>query len=326
MEKWLLKRLFENEDQAVPRFAFQSTVNWMAALAIICQKEQFSDDCLREFYKSVQRRKTNYKADTWVFENILMSLHNIAALDEMSSSIGNKVAIVRSAIICWYYAIYDSSSAMVAASSGSRQEAHAATAKVWHNDIADKELAVNPFGLSLNTLIQKEVKSTIKSLRNGNDFLLVNEPHTEKEAWGAIYTYLSGTAEYEKEKVEEHVKSSTEFRRLGVDNFRRKDARALRDLKLEKGIVNFLIQSFRYRGKANYRDSIYLSYGETRTETVTTFIEHLRCVATAYLRMTCHYVSKRVEKGSWLCFSEDLNNNLKIDIACSVYNLGKSNI
>ncbi len=302
----MLKRLFENKDQPTPRFAFQSTVNWMAALAIVCQTEQFSNNCLKNNYQNVQRRKSNKKADTWVFENILMALHDIAALNEMSFNADNKVAIVRSAIISWYYAIYYSSSAMVAASSGSRQETHASTAKIWHSDIVNKGLAVNPFGLSLNTLVQKEVKNIVESLRDGKDLALVNMPRTENEAWGAIYAYLSGTADFEKGKVEEHIKNSKEFRELSLENFRTKAARNLRDSKLKNGIVNFLIQSFRYRGKANYRDSIYLSYGENRTEIINTFIENLRIVATTYLRMTCHYVSKRVEKNSWSYFSEDL--------------------
>jgi len=146
-------------------------------------------------------------------------------------------------------------------------------------------------------------------------------PRTESEAWGAIYAYLSGTADYEKGKIEDRVKNSKEFRELDVNNFRTKAARTLRDSKLDKGIVNFLIQSFRYRGKANYRDSIYLSYGENRTETINKFVENLRIVATTYLRMTCRYASKRVEKSLWPCFSEDLKNNLIFDINSSVYKL-----
>jgi hypothetical protein len=102
MDKWTLNRLFEAGDQATPRFAYQSTVNWMAALAILCQSELFSRKKLKVFYKNVQRRKVNREADTWVYENMMMALHNVAALSEMSKEESDQNAIVRSAIIAWY--------------------------------------------------------------------------------------------------------------------------------------------------------------------------------------------------------------------------------
>lgn len=322
MEKWLLKRLFENNnDQPVPRFAFQSTVNWMASLSILSKSELFSDENLNKHYQYVQRRKPNNDADTWTFENILMALHNIAALDEMSSAHVNKVAIVRSAIVAWYYAIYYSASAMVAAASGSKQETHALTAKVWQNDIVNNDLAVYPFGLRLNTLVQKDVKNEVIRLRNGNNFELVNYPQSESDAWGAVCGYLSGTADYEKWRIEERVRNSKEFKNLNVENFRTKAARELRDAKLKDGIVNFLVQAFRYRGKANYRDSIYLSYGENRSDTISIFVQNLDVVATVFFKMACHYIPRRVDKQSWNDFSRDLQNNLTIKIDNNIFKI-----
>ena len=322
MEKWLLRRLFENnKDQPVPRFAFQSTVNWMASLSILSKSSLFSNENLNIHYQSVRRRKLNKDADTWTYENILMALHNIAALNEMSSDYVNKVAIVRSAIVAWYYAVYYSASGMVAAASGSKQETHAATAKVWQNDIVNKNLAISPFGLRLNTLVQKDVKSEIASLRNGNNFDLVNSPQTESDAWGAVYGYLSGTADYEKWRIEERVRDSKEFKKLNVNNFRTKAARELRDTKLKSGIVNFLVQAFRYRGKANYRDSIYLSYGESRSDIISIFVKNLGVVATTFSQMACFYISRRVDKQSWNDFSQDLQNNLTIKIDSNIFKI-----
>ena len=250
-----------------------------------------------------------------------MALHNIAALNEMSSDYVNKVAIVRSAIVAWYYAVYYSASGMVAAASGSKQETHAATAKVWQNDIVNKNLAISPFGLRLNTLVQKDVKSEIASLRNGNNFDLVNSPQTESDAWGAVYGYLSGTADYEKWRIEERVRDSKEFKKLNVNNFRTKAARELRDTKLKSGIVNFLVQAFRYRGKANYRDSIYLSYGESRSDIISIFVKNLGVVATTFSQMACFYISRRVDKQSWNDFSQDLQNNLTIKIDSNIFKI-----
>lgn len=290
----------------------------MSALAILCQSELFSSNKLKDFYQNVQRRKVNREADTWVFENILMAFHNVASLNEMSKKGADKSALVRSAIIAWYYTIYYASSGMVAAASGTTQETHAATIKVWHKDIVDNNLAIGPFGLSLGTLVEKEVKNTIAILRNGNDFLLVEKPQNETEALGAIYSYLSGTADYEKWRKEERIKNSMDFKSLGVNNFRTRKARDLRDSILEKGIVNFLTQSFRYRGKANYRDSIYLSYGDNRTESIVVLVENLNSVAATFLKCACVYASRRVERGGWDSFIEDLEQNLTIDIDLNI--------
>jgi len=319
MEKWLLGRLFQAGDQPVPRFAYQSTINWMAALAITCETKGFTSSELRDFYSTVQRRSTNIEADTWVFENILMALHNVAALNQLNLVTENKSSIVRAAIIEWYYAIYYSSSAMVAASSGSKQETHVSTAKVWHNDVVTRQLVPSPFHLSLDTLVEKETKATVAQLRQGNTYKLTDNPENEEEAWGCICGYLSGTASYEKWRTEERIKASPEFKHLGVMDFRTSNARGLRDSILRKGYLNFLIQSFRYRGKANYRDSIYLSYGENREESIGKLVNNLRIVSTSFVKMASHYCERRVENGSWDLLSKDLEANMRIEIEPQIY-------
>ena len=206
-QKWLLQHLFESREYAIPRFAYQGTVNWMAALSILCESSTFSDASINNFYQGVRRRAVNKEADIWTYENILRALHNVAALDEMASGSNNKTALVRAAIISWYYSVYYSASAMIAAASGSKQETHSATAKVWHSDIIQPGMAIGPFGLSINTLLSKDVKAHISTLRNGSDFNLTEIPSNETEAWGAVCAYLSGTAEYEKDKKEERIRT-----------------------------------------------------------------------------------------------------------------------
>lgn len=313
MEQWLLRRLFAQTDQPAPRFAYQGTVNWMHALSILCDSSLFSPAELRNHYSSVQRRKVNIESDTWAFENVFMSLHNLAALCEFVEKC-DPVPIVRSAIIGWYYAVYYAASGMVAAASGSRQETHSETAKVWHADIVTKNLAIGPFGLQLNTLVDRDVKQEMARLRNGNDFALATSPTTEREAWGACLAYLSGTAGFEREKIEATVKESREFKELGVENFRTKSAAQLRDRRLDGKPVNLLIQAFRYRGKANYRDSIYLSYGANREANLTTFVKDLDNVATNFVKMACAYIARRVEKETWDLFIRDLESNSQIQI------------
>ena len=312
MNKWYLQKLYETTDQPTLRFAFQGTVNWMRGLAILTTEDTFTDTKIRDFYKNVKRRNKNNEADLMVFENILMAIHNLHSLKLINTKIDNPYSVARTQIISWYYCIYYASSAMIGAQSGNMQETHAGTAKVWHKDIVEK-LTMSPFNLSLSTLVEKDFKSRIKTMRNGNSFDLNNYPTNKEEAFGALFSYLQGTAAYKKWETEENVKGSKEFKKLGVDNFRKKIAQELRDKKLEKGIVNFLVQAFRYRGKANYRDSVFLSYGDDRSEELNQFVLDLDTVATAFLKMASTYAKARVHKADWDNFVEDLESNLRFD-------------
>jgi hypothetical protein len=289
----------------------------MRGLAILTKEDTFTDIKIQDFYKDVKRRNKNNEADLMVFENILMAIHNLHSLKLINTKIDNPYSIARTQIISWYYCIYYASSAMIGAQSGNMQETHAGTAKVWHKDIVEK-LTMSPFNLSLSTLVEKDFKRIIQTMRNGNSFNLNNYPTNEAEAFGALFSYLQGTASYKKWETEENIKGSKEFKELGVNNFRKKVAQELRDKKLEKGIVNFLVQAFRYRGKANYRDSVFLSYGDDRSEELKQFILDLDTVATAFLKMASTYAKARVHKADWDEFVADLESNLRFEFDTSI--------
>lgn len=316
MEKWYLNKLYEETYQPTVRFAFQGTVNWMRALAISVEDESFNQQ-LEIIYKNVKRRNYNKNADLIAFENILMSIHNLHSIQSINNCISNPYSIARTQIVSWYYTIYYASSAMIGASSGTVQETHTNTAKVWQTEFIKKDLVAHPFSLSLNTLIEKIVKESIDDFRDGNVFTLDNYPTDINESYGAIISYLNGTAKYKKWQSEEEIKKSKEFKQLKVDNFRTKKARELRDEKLSKGIVNFLVQAFRYRGKAHYRDSVFLSYGDNREVELKQFNKDLEIVAKAFLKMASKYVQLRVKKNDWNKFLEDLDNNLRFDFDTS---------
>lgn len=222
MSQWLLNRLFEAKDQAEPRFAFQGTVNWMRALAEIVNSGSCSDSELKNVYSNVNRRPVNKDADTSVFENMFMAHHNLAALESINNDIKEPYDTCRSAIVSWYYATYFSASAMIAASSGSIQETHSATAKVWQSDIVEKNLIPYPFNLLLTSLVQTTADEEIKTYRNGNQYNLNDYADDEEIAHGALVSYLKGTQGYKKWESEERIKTSKEFKLLGVDNFRKK--------------------------------------------------------------------------------------------------------
>ena len=203
---------------------------------------------------------------------------------------------------------------MIAATSGAKQETHAHTAKVWQSDIVDSGLVMPPFSPSLSSLVEKVIESEVAAYRGSNVYDLNQYAENDDEAWGAVVSYLKGTWDYEKWRVEERVRTNREFKALGVDNFRTKAARELRDAQLAKNGVNYLIQAFRYRGKANYRDSIFLSYGDDNSEKIGMFVQDLEKVSRAFQRMAAFYLSQRVERGTWSEFIADLKVNSRLSL------------
>ena len=310
---WLLNKLFDQGHQPTPRFAFLGTVNWMGGLSFLRREAGFSHTELKTLYNKVQRRNPNEEADILSFECLLMAMHNVSALDSASQNY-NPYTLVRSAIIAWYYATYYASKAMLAASSGANPQTHRKTAKIWQADVVLRGLVQEPFNFSIANLTPQSISESIKRIRGNNSYDLNSSPENHEMALGAVYSYLKGTAEYEKSRLEEQVKSSSDFRNNGFSNFRTKAAKELRDNKLMGGQVNYLVQAFRYRGKANYRDAIYLSYGADKTDSLSQFIEDLKEVAGAFVLMSAHYVARRVDKKSWDSFGNDLNQYAKFTL------------
>ena len=182
---WLLNRLFDHGDQPTPRFSFQGTVNWMRALSIYSEGNEFSHESLRNFYPPVQRRPANEAGDTLALECLMMAMHNVSSLVSMEG-IENPYPIVRSAIVSWYYATYYSSKAMLAASSGVDPQTHASAGKIFQSEIVDRGLVKHPFNLSITNLIPSNVKSEMASLRSGNTHDLNTLPENEEMAFGAL--------------------------------------------------------------------------------------------------------------------------------------------
>ncbi len=295
-------------------FAFHGTAYWMRALALLVEDEGFSSSDLASKYQRVQRRRSLDKAaDTRVFEFTFMAFQYLSTLSVMREA-GYPSDLARTAIMSWYYGLYYAASAMVAATDGSVQEEHRGTANSWDRQIVQNHLMPFPFNLRLSTLVKKDCDSQIMDLRGKNPFHLQFRPTNSDEAYGACLSALSGTAEYERERAEVRIRTHKDFKRLGVSNFRTKKARGIRDAYLSDKAVCFLHQAFRHRGKANYRDALYLGYGTEYTDTLQALLEDLCAqILHAFLKASAHYSARRVEKGSWKQFVGDvaMNSTLK---------------
>ncbi|MEM6425879.1 MAG: hypothetical protein AAF728_12065 [Cyanobacteria bacterium P01_D01_bin.128] len=277
----------------------------------------FSSRELRHFYSGVQRRTPNEAGDTLAFECLTMSLHNLSSIESLRQ-LNDPCPVVRSAIIAWYYAVYYAAKAMLAATSGTNPQNHAAACRSWQSEIVIRGLVREPFELHVSDITPQNVAATIEALRSNNPYDLNAEPIDRDMALGALYSYLKGTASYERERLEQLVKDSSDFRHGGHTSFRSRAARDLRDAKLRPASVNYLVQAFRFRGKANYRDAIYLSYGRNNTARLEQFVSDLAVVSRAFVAMAAHYASRRVVRDDWTLFIADIQENLQFGLPLSL--------
>ncbi len=74
----------------MPRFALQATVNWMRALTILANYEGIDWPSMETFYDHVQTVNLAEPAVNTVFEQLLISLHHLAALSAMDRAGSNQ--------------------------------------------------------------------------------------------------------------------------------------------------------------------------------------------------------------------------------------------
>ncbi|OWK18961.1 hypothetical protein AJ88_46715 [Mesorhizobium amorphae CCBAU 01583] len=106
-----------------------------------------------------------------------------------------------------------------------------------------------------------------------------------------------------------------EFGALGVDNFRTLPAWQIRDAWYAKRGLAFLHQASRYRGKANYRDAIFLAYGKSVARLLEGFIHDLADVLKSFSAMAAGYASMRMGRDRWSAFIDDLDEKRSISIS-----------
>lgn len=297
-----------------PRFALPSTVNWMRALALLVVDEGINAITARKFYSKVQRirvknKEEGAKQENSVLEQLLFSLHQCSALHALRT-FQSKVDVARVGIVAWYYGVYAAASAMITAQAGSFHDTHTTTADVWDHQIAARGLIVPPFDARISTLVKNEAKLELDKLLSVPRFKLGGHtPETLDEALGAFHAYLSGNADWWYWKTPEDVRKSPGFRSLKVSDFRKKAARELLNNSLSNRSMGFLHQAFRYRGKANYRDALFLGYGKTTETTLAGYIDDLSIVLDAFVTCAGVFCSRRIGKGVWNEFIDDVKEN-----------------
>lgn len=243
-----------------------------------------------------------------VLEQLFLGLHHLSALEKMQNE-KKSADFARIGILAWYYGISNCASAMIAAQNGSFQEDHSGTAKIWDTDIASKGLAMEPFSWRVSTLLENDYKEEVRIYRANSTGDLQNKPYTAFDAMGAAAGYLSGSAKWYAWKNTEEVRKTSAYRDLGVTDFRKKAARELRDSRLSSRSVGFVHQASRYRGKANYREALFLAYGKATDTLLAGFVEDQAIVLRAFLAMGGAFASRKLGKELWAEFVADVDAN-----------------
>jgi hypothetical protein len=298
-----------------PRFALQGTVNWMRGLAIVVSGERIAYASMKQFYsgKNVQRNAgLSDRAKNTVFEQLLMSLHHLSALRAMATA-NSDVNLARVAVMTWYYGVYCAASAMIAAQDGSQQQDHGGTANQWDRQFAARGLVPGPFSYRLTTLVEKQAAIELAAFNVDKSYQLSTRPATRSDADAACVGYLSGTRSYRQWQIEEELRTR-DLSRLRVADFRSAQARALRDSRLTGKSLGFLHEAFRYRGKANYRDALFLTTQANLATLIAGYIPDLETVLRAFVSVAGADCACRLNPSEWQEFIDDLNSHLGLDV------------
>lgn len=277
-----------------PGFALRATVNWMKALRILIEAQKIDFGKATEFYSKQGKRNMPDREQNTVFQQLFLSLHHLSALEQFREG-ATTADYARVGILAWYYGIANAASAMTVAQAGSWTDTHMTTANVWDYQIAARKMAIRPFDWRVSSLVEKTFESEVKTYKNGSSGTLMSKPGNATEALGAAAEYLSGSAKYYAWKVETELKKKNSE----VDDFRTKKARTLRDQALEKRRMGFVHQAYRYRGKANYREALFLAYGLHVEKTLSGFVEDMSIVLQAFLAMAGAFAERKIGKDLW---------------------------
>lgn len=290
-----------------PAFSLPGTLNWMRALAILVDAGGIAPASMKAHFTGTSKAALSDQAINTVYEQLLMALHHLASIRAMGGN-GKRIDTARSAIVTWYYGIYHAASAMIAAKDGCCQENHTETANAWDRQFAVPGLVPEPFSWRVSTLVTKDVAAEIDKLRRGNKHGLNSWPADTAEALGACMAYLKGSAEWRAEYIEEDLKRK-ELKALKLDNFRTRQAQELRDARLRSKGFGFVHQAFRYRGKANYREALFISYGKGIEAQLADFHADLDKVLSAFLAVAGAFCARRIGKAHWNDYHTDLTSN-----------------
>lgn len=310
---WLYQNVIKEDDERQPIFAQQSTVNWMRALRYEIDGEhgESAEDqfaACRVFLRNDPKTRNSLPlAD--VFEPLFRGVTNTMALIRLCLAEVAVPWIRATAIVTWYYATYACARAMFAAFGQPVHDQHMTAANAYVSVLRNR--VPHPLNMVAAHLRNEDYGVQLPTYPNANPASLIENFRESRDvARGMLLQYLSGTATWYVDRTKEQILRENRFQ-----DFRTKAARDERNRRLVKQI-GFLHCAFRYRGKANYRDAIYLAYGQREPDSVDRFIEDMATVARFLVVFSLAFVERHVGKAEVEIFVSDLGDQLRrIDYA-----------
>lgn len=298
--------LSEPHGKPDPQFALPSAVNWMRALRILSHDLGLDFKAAARFYGAadVQPRPMSAQNENTVLEQLFLALHHLSALKALAET-GQDTEFGRVGVITWYYGLSNAAAAMTAAQAGSYHETHAVAHRDWHVQIAACDLAMEPFGWRVTSLLGKTIADEVAAIRGTSSGDLQLKPTSPAEAIGAAAQYLKGSAAWYAREAEERLRKHKNFLALGFTDFRKKEARRLRDERLAARGIGFMHQAYRYRGKVNYREALFLAYGVQAKSILAGYLDDLQKVLSAFVAMAGAFAAAKLPAAVWAQFLED---------------------
>jgi hypothetical protein len=300
-----------------PQYALNSTFNWAKALALLCGSF-ISKKSAKQFYDEKSSNSSpRDEAINSAFEELVFSLHELAALTAMAEA-NSEATFYRSSIVAWYYAIYHGAKAMVCIQSQQSPEAHIPLANLWLDNLAKRELIMPPFHLFLDSLVEKSYIEALKNNGYGTKVTVNQVPNNREEANAAHLSYFKGCADWYQEREKKERIEPDLRKQLKLENFRTKEAKQFRDERLGKKKLGFLHMAYRFRGKANYRDSIYVALNSNIQQGIskqsiadekTLFIQDLYYSARAFITMAGAFCFSKIDGTLRENFIKDFKEN-----------------
>jgi hypothetical protein len=313
MGQWLYDLIKKDDADRAPDFARQSHLNWARALSYeVIQEHGAAADAQWEsvrahFEKAVKPRRVPEGTLADVFEPLFGSFQWAASLVSLASRDVVDPWECPSATVTWYYANYNAFRAMLAACNGLPENTHAAAARTLNGGL--RRHLPHPFDMLARREQGVNYSDTLPHhpavARDGGPSAAINGAFVPNRlvAQRMLLEYLHGTATYWTDATKRQILAQGKF-----PDFRSKAAKAERDRRL-KPEINFLDCAFRYRGKANYRDAIFLSYGHARAAVGPAFVRDLARSARFATVMAWAYVERRYGPDVVGSFNADLKEN-----------------
>lgn len=306
---WLYNQVVQNNAARNPRLARESSLNWILALEDSIQRGYGASPidwrhALNAHFQQVPRRTVGFD-QTAIGEALWHSLICSLSVTESASLLDCPPWVAPNEVVSWYYANFHALRAIIASQNAEVEQTHSAVAKRCAQDDIRQKLP-HPYDMSATHSHGKKFISELPLDPNAAGANLLGEfDGTAQQSNAFMLGYLNGTCDFEYKKIASQIK-----RELGVADLRTRRARELRDDRLRNRPIGFMHCAFRFRGKANYRDGIFMTYGSNGRAEVNRFVKGLAATSQFMFLTSVAFVSRRCPRSLVEGFASDFERHL----------------